>query len=380
MTTEAITRAFQDMLKRCTKVAVCGRHFILVDKLQKWLRTAKDPSDPEGTTHLDLLLDEAFGSRDLPGLPVDSNALLPGDNCCLLIFCILQQIGCVKALPFFSRIGNVDRLLPLRLDWVRDTFQAACKDDWDLQAKSSSLIDEFFKLQYQYSPAKFNLYHSADWDDEHKVVPICEKNAINKKGGTAELWQIAVPEEFVDHTLRDISSGSRFPKVSAGQDTEPEWVSRIQRHLFLLQKLFVLVFRSDETLLTASKQYQFALKSFHAVNFQLYKNEMDALRGLRDHEGMVRWLADYKKTEAPDAAAGHAIAEPSDQPSENATYNILLEYGEMDLNTYFYEIEPPVQPSDIEGFWRSVFAVPDALKGIHNLEVKSGKKKLKFHG
>ena len=107
---------------------------------------------------------------------------------------------------------------------------------------------------------------------------------------------------------------------------------------------------------------------------------MDALGGLKDHEGMVRWLADYKKTENSGAAGGHAIAEPSDQLSENVTYNILLEYGEMDLNTYFYEVEPPVQPSDIEGFWTSVFAVADALKGIHNLRVKDAGIIMEFYG
>lgn len=146
------------------------------------------------------------------------------------------------------------------------------------------------------------------------------------------------------------------------------------------QKSVTLVFRSNEILLTASKQYQFALKTFRAVNYHLYKNEMDALRGLKDHEGMVRWLADYKKTETPGAVGGHAIAEPSDQRSENATYNILLEYGEMDLDNYFYEKEPPVQPSDIKGFWTSVFAVADALKGIHNLRVKDAGITMEFHG
>ena len=149
----------------------------------------------------------------------------------------------------------------------------------------------------------------------------------------------------------------------------------------LLQQILVtLVFRSDETLLTVSKQYQFALKTFRAVNHHLYTNEMDALRGLKDHDGMVRWLTDYKKTETPGAVSGYAVAEPSDQRSENTTYNILLEYGEMDLGNYFYEIEPPMQPSDIEGFWRSVFAVADALKGIHNLRVKDAGTIMEFHG
>ena len=234
MNSEEITKEFEGVLKKCTKSAVCGRQFILVDKLQKWLRTTKDPSEPEGTTHADLLLHVAFGSRKLPGPPVDSNVLLSGDRCCLLIFCILQQIGCVKALPFFSRSEKVDRLLPLRPDSVRNAFKAACNDHPDLQAKSSSLIDKFLNLQYHYCPAKFDLYHRADWDDEHTVVPICRKKLINKKGGTAELWQIAIPEEFVGHKLRDISSGSRFDANAnnGGKDTEPEWVSWIQRHRF----------------------------------------------------------------------------------------------------------------------------------------------------
>lgn len=50
------------------------------------------------------------------------------------------------------------------------------------------------------------------------------------------------------------------------------------------------------------------------------------------------------------------------------TYNILLEYGEFDLEEYFVERLPPANPNEIREFWTSLFAVADALKGIHTFE------------
>ena len=107
---------------------------------------------------------------------------------------------------------------------------------------------------------------------------------------------------------------------------------------------------------------------------------MKALRGLKDHEGMVRWLADYKKSQTSSEEPGHPAADSFNQTSKNTTYNILLEYGEMDLSNYFEEIEQPVRSSDIEAFWRSVFAVADAVKGIHNLRVHDAGVTMEYYG
>ena len=84
---------------------------------------------------------------------------------------------------------------------------------------------------------------------------------------------------------------------------------------------------------------------------------MDAFIALQGHEGMVRWLADYEKVET-------AVA-----TQVKKTYNILLEFGEMDLGVYFREILPPVLPSEIEAFWRSLFAVANAVQGVHDLKI-----------
>ena len=84
---------------------------------------------------------------------------------------------------------------------------------------------------------------------------------------------------------------------------------------------------------------------------------MDALIGLQGHEGMVRWLADYEKVDKADA-------------TQVKTYNILLEFGEMDLAVYFKRTLPPVLPLEIEAFWRSLFAVANAVQGVHDLKVR----------
>ena len=54
----------------------------------------------------------------------------------------------------------------------------------------------------------FDLHARTEWDED-MVVAMYRKNPI-KAGGTAKLWQIDMPEEFVGQTLRDISSGCRF--------------------------------------------------------------------------------------------------------------------------------------------------------------------------
>ena len=93
---------------------------------------------------------------------------------------------------------------------------------------------------------------------------------------------------------------------------------------------------------------------------------------------MVRWLAGYKKAQFPPAVQ----ANPSGGPLEHkyTTYNILLKYGPMDLDVYFGAVLPPVLQSEIEAFWRSLFAIADAVKGIHNLKVCNAEETEEYYG
>jgi hypothetical protein len=58
--------------------------------------------------------------------------------------------------------------------------------------------------------------------------------------------------------------------------------------------------------------------------------------------------------------------------NRETTYNILLEYGEFDLEEFFGEEQqyPPVLQLEIVLFWESFFKVADAISRVHNLEVR----------
>ena len=107
---------------------------------------------------------------------------------------------------------------------------------------------------------------------------------------------------------------------------------------------------------------------------------MGALIGLQDHEGMVRWLADYTLTQTPIVTESQPTTSPAGNQPAITTHNILLEYGQRDLSAYFAEMEPPVRSSDIEAFWNSLFAVAEAVKGIHNLKVHEAGMDKEYHG
>lgn len=62
------------------------------------------------------------------------------------------------------------------------------------------------------------------------------------------------------------------------------------------------------------------------------------------------------------------------------TWNILLEYGDLDLDEYFLERLPPVFPINILGFWEDLFEVGDAIKGVHNLEYGKGELAEQYYG
>jgi serine/threonine protein kinase len=60
------------------------------------------------------------------------------------------------------------------------------------------------------------------------------------------------------------------------------------------------------------------------------------------------------------------------------TYNILLEYGELDLEEVFINRQPPVLSEEIDAFWRELFEIVAVVDGIHNLK-SEGRDYLGWH-
>ena len=99
-----------------------------------------------------------------------------------------------------------------------------------------------------------------------------------------------------------------------------------------------------------------------------WANEKRAFGALRHNKGMIQCLGHFSVRDS---------AMYSLQPLPlSGTMNILLEYGRFALMGVFLYRFPPVSSSEIEGFWRSLIEVVDALKGIHDIKTQNGR----WHG
>ena len=62
------------------------------------------------------------------------------------------------------------------------------------------------------------------------------------------------------------------------------------------------------------------------------------------------------------------------------TYNLLLEYGEADLDEYFFTTPPPALASDIIAFWEDLFNLAKALRDLHSFESPRAGVERKYYG
>jgi hypothetical protein len=127
------------------------------------------------------------------------------------------------------------------------------------------------------------------------------------------------------------------------------------------------------------------LKVFQEGKRELYENEVEAFLALKDHDGMVRYLTDYGHTEPHHTEnASDTTAQEEEEEGEESrtatTYNILLEFGELDLDQFFgYRLSPVLQ-TELEKFWKDLFEVADAVKGIHDFEKFRGGERQEYYG
>lgn len=71
---------------------------------------------------------------------------------------------------------------------------------------------------------------------------------------------------------------------------------------------------------------------------------------------MVKYLGEYRSIHYKEGG------------EEEVIHNIILEYGQRDLDEYLADNYPPVLSNEIIAFWQDLFKVADTLKGLHQLE------------
>lgn len=184
---------FKEELRNCTVEALCGRHYIRVAKLIKWLESDAQP----GVSRVEILLEYAYRNRNSPAPPLRADDICKGEDRCALVFSILLELEHGELIELFEYRGLCDKKLPISLSDLKD-----------LKNHGFTYAEEFNRKQWAFCPADFD-YHSRNYHSD-RIIPICKKEEINDKGGTAQLWQIAVQEDFVKPRLKERVPNSRF--------------------------------------------------------------------------------------------------------------------------------------------------------------------------
>jgi hypothetical protein len=190
---------YKSKLREYTARAVCGREFVFVEKLKEWMKSS--------FSSLGRLVDAAYHGRHHVHhfhRPKPERICSDDDHhCCLVVFSILLDIGAGHHLHFFQR-EVTDRSLPIELKTLEKVLtRMRCFDN------PRHLAEAFYRAQWRYCAASFELNVGKDYLDENQIIPIIAKRGI-KEGGTAHLSAIVVPEEFVGPVLRTIVDRSKF--------------------------------------------------------------------------------------------------------------------------------------------------------------------------
>lgn len=207
-----LLRDYRAKIKEFTLHGACGRPYILISKLTQWLRNKDDFE--HNTTPAQRLLKAAYRCHhENEPVPISYDSLKAGGSSCLLVFCILLLLDYGHLVHRFQREGKVDNILPIPLYTLRTIL-----DDYRLgvgmsEEVADQLAARFNKKQWRFCPANFETGYPRNFGKD-RVLPFCKKQKINSKGGTASLWQVEVPEEFVGPQLRKKVPNSRYKRTN----------------------------------------------------------------------------------------------------------------------------------------------------------------------
>jgi hypothetical protein len=121
-----------------------------------------------------------------------------------------------------------------------------------------------------------------------------------------------------------------------------------------------------------------ALKSYCGNKKSAFDSEKDAFSALKANVDVpiVRYLGSYTHD------YGEGVGDVDD-PHMKKTYNLLLEYGELDLYQYWADETnvPPVRANEIIRYWEQLFEVAVAIRQVHHLDLSQGKSApLRYYG
>ncbi|KAI0544117.1 hypothetical protein F4679DRAFT_566078 [Xylaria curta] len=309
----------ENMRRKWMGETVHGRKYIRTRRMIEWMR-ATVPDGVTTTTNGGLLLEHVYEADRKPSTvfcPVEWEQISDGNY--IVIFGFLTDLGYGHLIDIFRQHNIQDNDLckpasPVKRSVLEEKFQ----NPTDLQA----FMDNFEHRRWEFCPVEFYEGIDLDLNDGQRVLPFCRMQRINDKGATADLYEVSVEEDFIARSLHEVIKSSIY------DDGE---------------------FRQC---------YRFALKSYSEDCQDIFNSERNAFHGIRYEKNMIKCLGTVKCAQHPKTY------------EQQRSYNILLEYGEDDLNEYFFVHGPPTLGREIIDFWENLFQIVDALQRVHNLEQK----------
>ncbi|KAI0857438.1 hypothetical protein F4860DRAFT_359654 [Xylaria cubensis] len=315
-----IWKAFtQNMRLEWTRETVDGRKYIRTRRMIEWMRAA----DP---TNGGLLLENVYEAYRKPSrvfLPVEWEEISDGNY--IVMFGFLIDLGYGHLIHIFRQHNIQDNDLCKPASPVkRSMLEAKIQNPADLQ----SFMDNFEHRRWEFGPVEFHQGMDLNLNDGQRVLPFCRRQRINDKGATADLYEVTVEEDFITGSLREVIKGTIYSDKAFGQC------------------------------------YRFAFKSYSEDCEDIFNSEKNAFHGIRYEKNIIKCLGTVKCAQYRQLSDNPKTSEP------RISHNILLEYGENDLNEYFCVHSPPVLGREIIDFWENLFQIVDALQRVHNLEQK----------
>lgn len=193
-----ILQEFEKKLKHEWKQKGVGEgQYVLTERLKTWMDEKKDGL----ATNCARLLQIAFANHTRSyHQPLQASQVCSDIDSCCLVFSILLDIGHPDLLDIFHASYLFDHHLP-SADYYYPELKARLAAASYAPEKIDKIVADFDRNKRSYCIAELkqrsDSFHNGKW-----ILPICKKERINNKGGTAAIWQILVKTEVLPLELK----------------------------------------------------------------------------------------------------------------------------------------------------------------------------------
>ena len=192
----------------------CGRYYIKTDKLQKWMVSIAPGSN---ATNLKRLLDEVWRSqaRRISIFRPSATAISTGEERTIIVFSILLAIGHGYLVDVFRQANIIDNILTYVSE--EHNYQPLAGE---LRrhgvSEVDTIINHFKKKKWSFCPVILKRDLHGDYRGCGWVLPYCKRELIHE-GGTAEVFQVLVHEDYLSSDLKEILKASIVEDGNLGQ-------------------------------------------------------------------------------------------------------------------------------------------------------------------